>query len=285
VSNAYPRRVRAFRDGIIKQLKRVPNDRTSLEAIRAMSTGQLISAFVTWRMRCIPARPRIVGIWQGGVTPKEFEAARPKLLPLLEKVASGKDLTPHLSRLVESAGIVFPGARQAGQRQDIDGALNREGLHHFHVGGGGNPKGRSGALVFAEVLEKEFRIVALSNHQAFERGSTEQQRFFQISRRYMARDIPPGQAFMANPVMASGHRLDVMLFGRACEDQIERTDPLLDDAPYIDQLYACQEPMSGRQLHARPPTPLLAWHFEDLMFGVIEKHTRLFFSFFPFFAR
>jgi hypothetical protein len=53
--------------------------------------------------------------------------------------------------------------------------LTREGLHHFHVGvsAPGNSKGRSGNLVFAEVLDKEFRVVAVADHRVFEPGSAE----------------------------------------------------------------------------------------------------------------
>jgi hypothetical protein len=110
---------------------------------------------------------------------------------------------------VHKKGIILPGARPSDRRQDIDMVLTREGLHHFHVGvtGSGNPKGRSGSLVFAEVLENEFRIVALSNHSVFDVKSAERRRFFGISQAYMAKDVPPGQGFIGNPVMSSGHSL------------------------------------------------------------------------------
>jgi hypothetical protein len=136
-----------------------------------------------------------VRLWSGGVTPLQFQAAKPKLRPLLEKVAAGKDLKSHLSGLVDKKGVILPGARPADQGKDIDMVLTRQGLHHFHVGVSApcNPKGRSGSLVFAEVLEKEFRIVAISDHRAFKRGSTEQLKFFRICHSYMAKDVPPGQ--------------------------------------------------------------------------------------------
>jgi hypothetical protein len=179
-------------------------------------------------MRLIPTKPRVVRIWSGGVTPSQFQSAKRKLRPLLEKVTAGKDLTPHLSDLVHKKGVILPGAGGRGRRQDIDMVLTRHGLHHFHVGvaGHGNPKGRSGTLVFAEVLEKEFRIVALSDHRVFEMRSAEQRRFFEICHAYMAKDIPPGQGFMANPVVSSGHSLLVTLFADRCDDEMRRLDPL-----------------------------------------------------------
>ena len=277
---SHPPRIQAFRDEMITMLPRAPNNRASLEALRAMPTNQVILAFLTWRMRLIPAKPRVVRLWPRGVTPLQFQAVKPKIRPLLEKVAAGKDLTPHLSDDVTKKGIILPGARPADLRKDIDMVLTRHGLHHFHVGitGPGNPKGRSGILVFAEVLDKEFRIVAISDHRAFVQGSPERLRFFRICDLYMAKDVPPGQAFMANPVVTSGHSMPIMLFAIKCEDEMLRLDPLLDDPAFIDKLYHDQ-PV------ARPTNPSMAWHFEDLRFGILERQTMVFLCIFPFFAR
>jgi hypothetical protein len=238
MAGTYPARIQAFRDSMIKELLRAPNDKASRASLEAKPMRQLISSFITWRMRLIPAKPRKVSLWTGGVTPSEMHAAEPRLRPLLKKVEAGEDLTPHLFDLVMTKGVVLPGANPADRGKDIDAALTRYGLHHFHVGvvGPGNPKGRSGTLIFAEVLDKEFRIIAISDHRAFEQGSAEQLRFFGICRSYVAKDVPPGQAFMANPVMSSGHALVVTLFATQCEDKIERLDPQLDDPAFIDRL-------------------------------------------------
>ena len=165
--------------------------------------------------------------------------------------------------------------------------LTRHGLHHFHVGvpANGNPKGRSGSLVFAEVLENEFRIVAVSDHRAFDLESEEHLRFFGICRSYMAKDVPPGQAFMANPVMGSGHSMLVVIFGDKCEDEVQRLDPLLDDPEFIDKLYHDQPILRDGLPVVRPANPSMAWHLEDLQFGILDRRTSVFFCIFPFFAR
>jgi hypothetical protein len=284
---AYPPRIRAFRDYIIKALPRVPNTRASREALRAMGTHRLILAYLTWRMRLIPAKPRMVKIWGGGVPPWEFELAKPKLRHFLEKVEAGKDLTAHLSDLVNTTGVVLPGARATSRGLDIDMVLTRQGLHHFHVGrvSRASPKGRSNNLIFAEVLESEFRIVALSDHRAFDIGSPEQLRFFQICHSYMARDVPPGQGFMANPVLSSGHLFVVTMFSDKCDDEMQRLDPQLDDSAFIDKLYNDQPiEVDGRQI-GRPAKPCLSWRFEDLQFGIFDAETRVFFCLYSFFAR
>jgi hypothetical protein len=286
MSNSYPPRIQAFRDNIIKLIPRAPNNRDSLELLRAMPTRLVILAFVAWRMRLIPTKPRAVRLWSGGVTPLQFQAAKSKLRPLLQKVAAGKDLTPHLSGHTNT-GIILPGARPTDRRKDIDMVLTRQGLHHFHVGiiAPGNLKGRSGSLVFAEVLEKEFRIVALSDHDVFDHGSAQQLHFFRICHSYMAKDVPPAQAFMANPVMASGHSMLVTLFADKCEDKMLRLDSLLDEPAFIDKLYHDQPILRDGQPVARPAKPSMAWHFADLRFGILDCQTMVFFCIFPFFAR
>jgi hypothetical protein len=287
MTGTYSPRVQAFRDSMIKALPRAPNDKASRSSLEALPTRRLISAFITWRMRLIPMKPRKVRLWSGGVTASELRAAEPRLRPLLKKVEAGEDLAPHLSDLVVTKGIVLPGANPADRGKDIDPVLTRHGLHHFHVGvvGPGNPKGRSGALIFAEVLDKEFRIVAISGHGAFEQGSAEQLRFFGICRAYVAKDVAPGQAFMANPVMSSGHSMHVMFFGDSCEGQIENLDPQLDDPLYIDRLYNEQLILRDGKPIARPSKPLLTWYFDDLKFGILDRRTKVFFCIYPFFDR
>ena len=252
-----------------------------------MPTRGLILAYLTWRMRLIPAKPRKVRIWPGGVKPWDLHAARHRVRPLMLKVEAGQDLTPHLSDEVNRKGVVLRKSGKPGRREDIDMVLTRGGLHHFHVGkhGPGNLKGRSDALVFAEVLEKEFRIVALSDHRAFERGSSEQERFFNICHSYMAKDVPPGVGFMANPVQLSGHSTMLTVFADYCEDKMQELDPQLDDPAYVDKLYNDQPIERDGQPIGRPPSPLLTWYFEDLRFRILDRRTMVFFCIFTYFTR
>ena len=287
MADIYRPRIQALRDSIIKDLPRAPNDKASRASLQAMPTRGLICAFITWRMRLIPAKPRKVRVWSGGVTPSEMRAATPRLRALLQKVEAGKNLTPHLSNLVMTKGVVLPGANPADRGKDIDRVLIREGLHHFHVGivSPGNPKGRSDVLLFADVSDNEFRIIAISTHDAFEQGSVEHLRLLEIASAYIAKDVPPGQAFMANPVMSSGHSLAVTMFAVSCEAQIEMLDPQLDDPAYVDRLYNDQPIMRDGKPITRPLKPLLRWHFEDLAFGILDRRTKVFFCIYPFFQR
>jgi hypothetical protein len=283
----YSPRILKLRESLIKELPRVPNNRVSLESMRALSTHDLILSFITWRMRRIPQKPRTVRFWSGGVKPVQARLARPRLEPLLRDVRAGRDLEPYLSERVRTAGIDLATDLPRSQRRDMDMVLTRHGLHHFHVGirAGNNPKGRSGSLVFAEVLPDEFRIVAISDHRAFEHESEERKRFFRICLSYMAKDVPPGEGFMPNPVLSSGHAVLVWVFARRCCDEINRLDPLLDDPTLIDQLYSQQKTVDGEQPIASPGSPDLVWHFDDLTFGLLDKRTKAYFCIFPYFRR
>ena len=272
---------------MIHDLPRAPNNSASLASLEAMPTQQVILAFLTWRMRHIPSKPRTVRLWSGGVTPLQFQVAKSGLRSLLQKVEAGEDLTPHLSDLVMTKGIILPGASPGVRRKDIDMILTRSGLHHFHVGksSSNNPKGRSGSLVFAEVLDKEFRIIAIADHRVFKLGSTEQLRFSGICHSYIAKDFSPGTAFMSNPVVSSGHSMHVSMLAIECVDVMKRLDPQLDDPAFIDRLYSEQPILRDGLMVERPTNHCLAWHFEDLVFGILDKQTMVFFSIFPFFAR
>lgn len=283
----YSPRVQSFRSSIIRVIPIVPNNKASITFMNKQPTSHLISAYITWRMRKIPSKPRTVSLWSGGVTPLQFLAAKSRLQPLLQKVETGDDLGAHLSYLVDTKGIILPGANSLERGKDIDAILTRYGIHHFHVGevSPNNPKGRSDILVFAEVQEKEFRIIAITDHNVFKLGSVEQCDFSRICLSYIEKDIPPGSGFMLNPVMSSGHSVIVMMFGRYCEGEIKRLDPLLDDPKFIDDLYCKQPILRNGLIVRRPKNPRLVWHFEDLDFGILDKRTMVFFNLSPYFAR
>jgi hypothetical protein len=280
-------RVRKLRSEIINSIPRVPNNKASRSYMESQPTSWLISTFVTWRQRQVPAKPRRVSLWSGGITPSDFEAAKPRLRGLLQKVETGQDLTPHLSYLVDTKGVILPGASPADKGKDLDAVLTRYGMHHFHVGEITlqNPKGRSGTLVFAEVADSGFRIVAIAGHHAFTLGTVEQQTLSRICTAYCTRDIPRGSGFMLSPVMSSGHSAIIMMFGMKCKAEIERLDPLLDDASFVDQLYSQRPILRDGQTVGRPAKPSLGWHFNDLAFGILDRKTMVFFNLLPYFAR
>jgi hypothetical protein len=280
-------RIQAFRKEIIEELPRVPLNKGSLASLHLMPTNRLIQAYLTWKMRLVVPKPRVVKFWVDGVSNSEVRYLKSKLLPFLQKVAAGKDLSSHLSQHAKKAGIVLEGASPSNRRKDIDSVLIRQGLHHFHIGSSSpkNPKGRSDFLIFAEVLEKEFLVVAIASHDAFKAGSKEQLRFLKICNSYIAKDVPIGQGFLANPVMSSGHSMTLTLFSDACSREIEQRDPSLDDPIFINELYGGQLIMRDGKIIGKPEKSLMAWSFQDLKFGILDKKTKVFFCIYPFFSR
>ncbi len=113
------RRVRKLRSEIINFIPRVPNNKASRSYMESQPTSWLISTFVTWRQRQVPAKPRRVSLWSGGITPPDFEAAKPRLRGLLQKVETGQDLMPHLSYLVDTKGVILPGASPADKGKPV----------------------------------------------------------------------------------------------------------------------------------------------------------------------
>jgi hypothetical protein len=101
----------------------------------------------------------------------------------------------------------------------------------------------------------------------------------------MAKDVPPGVGFMANPVQSSGHSAMLTVFADYCEDKMQELDPQLDDAAYVDKLYNDQLIERDGQPIGRPPNPLLTWHFEDLRLGVLDRRTTVFLCIFAYFTR
>jgi hypothetical protein len=243
--------------------------------------------YLTWRRRFIPAKPRTVKFWPPGIIHPGYMSIRPLLSPFIRKVEAGDDLTPHLSDLVNTAGFVLPTPANTRRGDDKDMVLTRLGLHHFHVGAVApdNPKGRSGHLIFAEVTESDFTVIAVGDHRVFTAGSPESIRFYETSLAYITRTVLPGQGFMLSPVETSGDSMELRLFSRACESQIECLDQKLDDRQFIDELWNGQPIEREGQSIQKPAKPSFKWHFDDLRFGIIERKTLVFFCIYRFFTR
>lgn len=266
---------------MIAEVPKVPNNRATIEHMQTLSTNQLMLIYLSWKMRLIRAVPRKLLIWSGGVAPSFLATMRPQLEPLAAKVERGEDLTPHLSTLVNTLGFAMPHVDADRRRHEQDAVLTKTGLHHFHVGAthATNPKGRSGRLVFADVTDDEFRIIAISDHDAFNIGSDEWKRLFAISRQYIQSQVPDGGAHMAYPVMSSGHSMDLFIYAMHCGELMARVDPRLDEENFIDELYSSNSIANGGNL-VRPRKPNFRWHFSDRDFGVLETKNRVFLQFY-----
>lgn len=278
VQKNYSPRIQSFRKELIKAIPKVPNTKATVAYMDTMGTHTLMLIYLTWKMRLVSSKPRKVRIWAGGVNPHYFEAIRSHIRPLARKVERGQDLTPHLSGLVHTLGFAMPDSSNEKRQLVMDRVLIQSGLHHFHVGAGtaGNPLGRSGRLVFADVTDDEFKIIAISDHDAFKIGSAEWEKLFGISNRYIQSQVPPGAAYMAYPTMSSGHPMELVCYADYCDETMTRLDPCLDDPAFVNRLYSENEAVADHDIKC-PAKPNLKWHFENRDFGVLEMKMRVFF--------
>lgn len=263
---------------MIKELPKVPNTPAAIEELEKMPTSVIISKYITWKIRTIPIKKRTIDFYPMGIDLNIFLKMYPDIKMFLDKVIEGNDLNPYLSEQVRTHGVVLPGASLKSKGKDIDSLVLREGLYHFHFApkDNKNPKGRSNYLIFADVSKDTFTIVAIAPHRVFDHNSEDAHRFFEIRRRYLEQDIPAGQPYMLNPVMSSGHTLEIFVYAIHCENTIHSLDPKLNDGDFISQLYAdgaLQDPSLER-----PQKSDLIWYFYDLNLGILERKKGYFFG-------
>jgi hypothetical protein len=86
---------------------------------------------------------------------------------LLQRVENRRESQPTSFLLCGYEGRHSSRRSGLNKGKGLEAVLTRYGTRHFHVGevSSGSPQWRSGVLVFAEVLEKEFRIAAISDHR------------------------------------------------------------------------------------------------------------------------
>ncbi|PZR45653.1 MAG: hypothetical protein DI523_20205 [Paraburkholderia fungorum] len=142
-----------------------------------------------------------------------------------------------------------------------------------------NPRGRSGRLVFANVTDEEFRIIAISDHNAFDIGSDEWKRLFRISHRYIQSQVPDEGAHMAYPVMSNGDSMALVMYAMHCAELIERLDAQLDQPAFADKRYSSCRNEDGREMR-RPSKPNFRWSFSECDLGVTEAKSGVFFRLF-----
>ncbi|HEY0208311.1 hypothetical protein [Acerihabitans sp.] len=278
MSEEYSLSIKRFRQVMIKELPKVPNTPIASKELEKMPTRLIISKYITWKIRTIPVKKRTIETYPMGMDLNVFIKMYPDIKVFLNKVIKGEDLNLYLSEQVRTHGAVLPGASLKSKGKDIDSLVLREGLYHFHFAprDNKNPKGRSNFLIFSDVSKDTFTIVAIAPHRVFDNSNEDAHRFFEIRRRYLERDIPAGQPYMLNPVMTSGHTLEIFAYAIHCEDTINSLDPKLNSGDFISQLYA-----DGKlQLPSleQPKKTELIWFFNDLNLGILEKNKGHFFG-------
>jgi hypothetical protein len=274
---ADPPRIRAFKNELVSQIPRFPNDRASLVALQQKPISRLVIDYLNWRIRYVSRRPRAVEIEPTAQHDPRWAANGVAISLLLDKVRRGEDLTPHLSTEPHSRGFI-PAAGAAGASvedkwSDKDQVLNVMGFHHFHLGTTVEPAGhmtRTNDLLFAHVSGDLFTAIALFGHEVFESGSSERTRLLTVHEDRIAQGVPAGDFVVRAAVASSGHPIHVVRYAQACVREMRTIEPKLDDHTELVEFYKA----TGREI---PKQPKFVWSFNNLDFGFVDKTSKIFF--------
>lgn len=264
-----PPRVRKFRHALVKAIPRFPNDKTSLQHMRAKQLPALVIDYLSWRSRYVAVRPRRVEVELAAKADPRWSSISGLIATFLEKVKQGDDLTPYLSMLPHTRGYSVaasaPRVSNEDRWSDKDFLLNTMGYHHFHLDAADEKKGhRDGPddLIFAEVTRDAFKVIAIFGHEVFDPNSPERMRLWAIHREIAFRPVPPGSVVIMGNITTSGHDSRVVFYAQHCLRIIKQVEPKLDDSEYVRRLY--------NQVSEAPLKPKPEWTFLNLDLAVFD---------------
>jgi hypothetical protein len=168
-----PPRIARLRSSIAAAIPCVKrHESEARKELLAMSFDALLTRCFNWTHRFVPPRPRKInhadGFWGSPVAQSHGWA----IVPLVSRIESGEDLTPFLSAQVLERGYVPQRIRdkephQKQRWQDKDFVLNTLGIHHLHIAGVPNGKGKvphGKELLFVEFGREAATLVYAGTH-------------------------------------------------------------------------------------------------------------------------
>lgn len=265
-----PSQVSAFLEKLIRELPKSPNNKETVDQLRSMNTHSLLTIYMSWKVRLIEPKPRIVNIWQPGVSPESLFSQGPGVSFFLKKVKNGEDINEHLSTLVKRIGYRFRNKSEPINNEvdinDKDEILIRTGLYHFHIGSHSteNKKMRSNNLIFAHVTEKLFTIVSIYNHDVFDKESDAHNAFREASKKYIERKMKPGTLYIHHPVTVSGHSDYISDHALYCSQRLKFDGSKLDNNEFISQFLKNPDIANIKK-------PKFEWALRGIDLCVLEK--------------
>lgn len=264
-----PIRIKQLRRDLIAKIPRVPNDRASLQHMQEKCLTDLLIDYISWRSRYVGERPRAVSVESEARNDKRWLAHSAAISGFLTKVGRGDDLTPHLSIAPHTRGYApaahAPGATPDDRWSDKDFLLNAMGFHHFHLGTATQQRGhvdRTDDLIFAEVDRDNFKVIAIFNHDVFNKGSTERERLWAVHESIITRDVPAGSVVLGPTIATSGHAVKVVVYAQECARIICDIEPKLNDPNYLKSLYGPPDEARGKSK--------VSWNFKHLDLGISD---------------
>ena len=277
-------RLRKFKEDLIRIIPRIPNDRSSLQALRSKAPVDLLMVYMCWRSRSVAIRPRqVTGLRNLFKNDSRANELRPNIEALVGSVEAGEDLSPHLSRKAHRHGYVMAGdaaQTDAATWNDKDFLLNVMGLHHFHLGfrrNGAELVARSDEVLFASVTRDLFEILGLFDHSVFDFAADdnmqpEREKLWSVYDKYKAALAAPATVRIGGygdlGITLAGPPVAVTLAAIKQVRLMTELDPQLDDAGSIG------DGLPGLVISA---DSALEWRFKHLDFGLANTTTQEFF--------
>ena len=196
-----------FRNRLIREIPRNPNDRASLAALKSKGNSELLRIYMCWKLRQ-------VGIWPRRVTGQsaleaDYRAAALKanIKGFIQTVEAGADLNPYLSTKAHRHGYVLaadPEVSDFRTWENKDFLLNVLGRHHFHLGLHKEASGlmaRTDVVLFASVTRDALQILGLFDHSVFDWSvddamAPERERLWAFHDKCRAEEVPPGAVLL-----------------------------------------------------------------------------------------
>lgn len=296
-------RLEEFRQWLVKEIPCEPaHARTDLAA---RSLSSLLIDYMNWRDRFVPQRARNVTTWDKFLCDPRALRIWPAIIKLAERITTGDDLTPFLSKDIKRYGYVRPKLTKDGKRRGIewgdkDYVLNSYGFHHLHLSDKIKPSGwvrRTNDLIFASFTRESAFFLMVGDHKSFDDGTLDRAVAesrassgqvikgvtgetmahadrHKLHRRGVTTAIAVGDKTVMGPMISTAgtsifHSTQVAKMMHVIEQQ----EPRLDDDAARQQLFS----FAGRSC---PDVPDFVWRMNDCDLGVLEKSTGVFFVMF-----
>ncbi len=271
--------------------------------LAARSVSSILIDYMNWRDRYVPTRPRNVTTWEVFLRDPRALKFWPAITKLAQRITSGEELTPFLSKDIARFGYVRPKKGKDGKRRgvewgDKDYALNSYGVHHLHLSDKIKSSGwvrRTEDLLFASFNRDSAFLLMVGDHKSFDDGTLAQavaesrvaagqiikgvaaspmnaaQRN-RMQRHGLTTSIAVGDKVVPGAMISTAgtsifHSTHVAIIMRVIENQ----ELLIDDETTQRQWFD----LAGRSC---PPAPNFVWRMNDCDLGVFEQTTGVFFE-------
>ena len=270
------KRFQKFRNRLIREIPRIPNDRASLAALESKGNSELLRIYMCWKLRQVAIRPRRVTGQSALKADCRATSLQPNIEAFIRAVEVGADLNRYLSTKAHRHGYVLasdPEIADCRTWEDKDFLLNVLGRHHFHLGLHRDASGmmaRTDEVLFGSASRDTIRILGLFDHSVFD-WSVDDAMTPERERLWSFHDDCRAEGARSDAVMLDGFGgLGITTAGTPAVmtinamrqmTLIRQIDQKLDDSKYVKTLFA---------EHPMPKKLRLEWHYNHLDFGLLN---------------